>query len=216
MSEQIKAVIFDLDGTLLDTLEDLTDAVNAALEKYHLPVRTKEEVRSFVGNGLRNLMLQAVEQGEAFPEFEALFVFFREYYRTHCDRKTKPYEGIFTLLQELKAKDIEMAIVSNKFDVGVKALNEKFFAEYIEIAIGEREGIRRKPSPDSVNEAVRLLGVEKTQALYVGDSEVDIQTAQNARLRGISVAWGFKDVAFLKAHGAKDIICTPKELLQYL
>lgn len=216
MNKQIKAVIFDLDGTLLDTLDDLTDAVNTALEKYHLPLRTREEVRRFIGNGLRNLMLRAVPDGDKFPEFEELFVFFKEFYRTHCDRKTGPYEGIFSLLAELKNKNISMAIVSNKFDLGVRALNEKFFAEYIDIAIGEREGIGRKPAPDSVNEAIRLLNVEKTHTIYVGDSDVDIMTAKNAEIDCISVTWGFRDEDFLRQHGAEVIIAQPQELLNYI
>lgn len=216
MSEKIKAVIFDLDGTLLDTLDDLTDAVNVALEKYGFPKRTREEVRSFVGNGLRNLMLRAIPDAEAFPEFEELFAFFREYYRSHCDRKTTPYEGVLALLQELHRRGIKMAIVSNKFDPGVKALNKKFFAEYIEEAIGEREGIGRKPAPDSVNEAIRLLGVDKAYTIYVGDSDVDIQTAKNAGIRCVSVTWGFRDAEFLKEQGAKAMIDSPEELLAYL
>lgn len=210
------AIIFDLDGTLLNTLGDLTDSVNIALEKFGLPVCTMEEVQSFVGNGLRNLMLQAVEEGEAFSEFEELFAFFKEYYRTHCNIKTAPYEGILDLMKELKGRNIKMAIVSNKIDSGVKELNEKFFAEYTDAAIGEREGIARKPAPDSVNEAIRLLGVEKEHVLYVGDSDVDILTARNADIRCISVTWGFRDEKFLMENGAGVMINRPLELLEYL
>lgn len=211
-----EAIIFDLDGTLLDTLGDLTDAVNTALEKYGLPLRSLEEVRNFVGNGLRNLMTQAVENGEAYPMFEELFTFFREYYKNNCNHKTAPYQDVLELLKELKARDIKMAIVSNKIDAGVKELNEKFFAEYIDVAIGEREGIGRKPAPDSLNEVLRLLDVEKEHALYVGDSDVDIQTADNADVRCISVSWGFRDEIFLMEHGADIIIERPLELLEYL
>lgn len=214
--DDAEAVVFDLDGTLLDTLEDLTDAVNMALEKYGLPSRTLEEVRKFVGNGLRNLMTQAIEDGEANPRFEEIFTFFREYYKNNCNHKTKPYEGVLELMKELKERGIQMAIVSNKIDAGVKELNSKFFAEYIEVAIGEREGIERKPSPDSLEEALRLLGVEKEHALYVGDSDVDIQTAENADVRCVSVSWGFRDKNFLMEHGAGVIIGRPLELLEYL
>jgi len=213
---EIKLVIFDLDGTLLDTLEDLADSVNVALEKYGLPLRSIEEVRSFVGNGLRNLMTQAVEGGEKYPKFEELFVFFKDYYRAHCNIKTAPYEGVMELMKELKGRGIKMAIVSNKFDAGVKALNEKFFAEYTETALGEREGIRRKPSPDSIYEVLRLLEIEKEQAIYVGDSDVDIQTAENADIRCISVSWGFRDEVFLMENGAGVIVDRPFELLEYL
>lgn len=211
-----KAVIFDLDGTLLNTLEDLRDSVNVALEKYGLPTRSLDEVRHFVGNGLRNLMLQAVEGGEDNPVFEELFVFFKDYYKAHCNIKTAPYEGTMELMEELKNRNIQMAIVSNKFDAGVKALNEQYFAQYTKAAIGEREGIRRKPAPDSVEEAIRLLGVEKKDTFYVGDSEVDIVTANNAEIPCVSVTWGFRDEAFLREQGATVVIHSPLELLECL
>ena len=212
----IQAVIFDLDGTLLNTLYDLTDSVNWALEKYGQPTRSLEEVREFVGNGLRNLMIQAVPGGEENPVFEELFEFFREYYKEHCNIKTAPYEGILELMRELKGRDVKMAIVSNKIDAGVKELNEIHFAEFVETAIGEREGIGRKPAPDSVNEALRILGVEREHAVYVGDSDVDIQTAKNAQMRCVSVTWGFRDEPFLMEHGAGIMIDRPLELLEYL
>ncbi|MBR3807219.1 MAG: HAD family hydrolase [Lachnospiraceae bacterium] len=212
----IKAVIFDLDGTLLNTLYDLTDAVNCALEKYGQPPRSLEEVRAFVGNGLRNLMLQAVPNGDKNPVFEELFVFFREYYKTHCNIKTAPYEDILSLMEELNKRHIKMAIVSNKIDSGVKELNKIHFSEYVEVAIGEREGISRKPAPDSVNEALRMLDVDKENAVYVGDSDVDIQTAENAGVGCISVTWGFRDEDFLKEQGAKILIHRPLELLHYI
>ena len=214
--QQIEAVIFDLDGTLLNTLCDLTDAVNWALEKYNLPQRSMDEVRSFVGNGLRNLMQQAVPGGEDNPVFESLFEMFREYYKTHCNIKTKPYEGIMELLEALKVRNIKMAIVSNKIDSGVKELNAIHFSEYVKVAIGEREGIGRKPEPDSVLEALRLLEVDVAHAVYVGDSDVDIQTAKNAGVRCISVSWGFRDEAFLTENGAEVIVNGPIELLEYL
>ena len=214
--EHIEAVIFDLDGTLLNTLYDLTDSVNWALEKYGQPTRSLEEVRAFVGNGLRNLMLQAVPDGEDNPVFEDLFEFFREYYKSHCNVKTAPYDGILELMKELKGRGVKMAIVSNKIDAGVKELNSIHFAEYVDVAIGERDGISRKPAPDSVNEALRLLEVDKEHAVYVGDSDVDIETAKNAEIRCISVSWGFRDEAFLMQHDAGIMIDRPLELLEYL
>lgn len=214
--EHIEAVIFDLDGTLLNTLYDLTNSVNWALEKYGQPTRSIEEVRAFVGNGLRNLMRRAVPNGEENPVFEDLFEFFREYYKSHCNIKTAPYEGIMELMKELKGRGIQMAIVSNKIDAGVKELNAIYFAEYVDVALGEREGIERKPAPDSVNEAIRLLGVNKENTVYVGDSDVDIQTAKNAEIRCVSVSWGFRDEAFLMEHGAGIMIDRPLELLEYL
>ena len=158
-------------------------------------------------------MIRATENGEKNPLFEELFLFFKEYYRSHCNIKTAPYEDILELLKELHLRGVKMAIVSNKFDAGVKVLNEKFFSEFIEVAIGEREGIRRKPAPDSVKEALRLLGVKKEQAVYVGDSDVDIQTAENAGISCISVSWGFRDEQFLQKNGASVIIHKPLELL---
>ena len=214
--EHIQAVVFDLDGTLLNTLYDLTDSVNWTLEKYGLPQRSLEEIRAFVGNGLRNLMTQAVPEGEQNPMFESLFEFFREYYKSHCNIKTAPYEGILELMKELKGRGVKMAIVSNKIDSGVKELNEIHFAEYVDVAIGEREGIGRKPQPDSLYEALRVLGVDKEHAVYVGDSDVDIKTAKNAEVRCISVSWGFRDEAFLMEHGAGVMIDRPLELLEYL
>lgn len=216
--DDAELVIFDLDGTLLDTLGDLTDAVNHALDVYHLPERSMDEVRSFVGNGLRNLMLQAVEEGEAYPQFEELFEYFREYYKKNCNHKTAPYEGIMELMKELKGRGIKMAIVSNKIDIGVKKLNEKFFADYVdrELAVGEREGIARKPAPDAIFEVLNYLQVEPEHALYVGDSDVDINTAENADIRCVSVSWGFRDTEFLLSHGAGVIINRPLELLENL
>ena len=161
-------------------------------------------------------MTQAVEEGEDYPLFEELFVFFRDYYKRNCNHKTLPYEGVIELLKELKGRGIKMAIVSNKIDAGVKELNSKFFAEYIDVAIGEREGIGRKPAPDSLNEALRILGIEKEHALYVGDSDIDIQTADNADVRCVSVSWGFRDENFLMEKGAGVIIERPLELLEYL
>ena len=214
--ETVEAVIFDLDGTLLDTLEDLKDSVNAALTEYGLPERSLEEVRFFVGNGIRRLIARSVPEGEEHPEFEKIFAFFKEHYRQNCVNKTVPYEGIMELIGELSGRGVKMAIVSNKFDVGVKALNEKFFKEYIEVAIGEIPGGKRKPDPESVNMALQLLGVDKEHALYVGDSDVDIATAKNAEMRCVSVSWGFRDETFLLNHGAGVVIGRPLELLEYI
>lgn len=214
--EQVSAVVFDLDGTLLNTLEDLKDSVNAALKEYGMPERTLDEVQSFVGNGIRNLMIQSVPDGESNPQFEEVFRFFKTYYRNHCDEKTCPYEGVMELMHELKGRGIKMAIVSNKFDAGVKALNEKFFSEYIAIAVGEMPGMNRKPDPGSINMVLDVLGVEKEHVLYVGDSDVDILTARNAGVRPVSVTWGFRDEEFLVEHDAGILIHRPLELLEYI
>ena len=214
--KKIDAVIFDLDGTLLDTLEDLKNAVNAALVQYHMPPRTLEEVRKFVGNGIRNLMLRAVPGGEKNPDFEEAFAFFQRYYRAHCKEHTGPYEGIPEVLEVLWKKGIKMAIVSNKFDPAVKELNREHFGEYMQAAIGEMPGVERKPAPGMVYKALDILGVEKEHAVYVGDSDVDIQTAENAGLRCICVTWGFRDAKVLKECGAKILIHEPRELPEYL
>lgn len=214
--EEVEAIVFDLDGTLLNTIEDLADAVNAALRAVDEPERTLKDVQSFVGNGIGLLMERAVIGGKKNPHFEEAFEAFQAFYHAHSQDKTAPYRGIMGMLEELKSRGIKMAIVSNKIDSVVKELAETFFADYIQVAIGEREGISRKPAPDTVLEALRVLGVDAAHALYVGDSEVDIQTAQNARMRCISVSWGFKSSQFLEKHGAKEIIDIPTELLRYI
>lgn len=214
--ETQKAVIFDLDGTLLYTLEDLKNAVNAALSQWNMPVCSLEQVRRYVGNGVRKLMERAVPQGIENPEFEQVFASFKDYYSRHCLDHTRPYPDIMHLLEELKARGIKMAIVSNKLDSAVKELNERFFHGYISVAIGETEGVAKKPAPDMVEKALDELGVEKGQAVYVGDSDVDIQTADHSGLPCISVAWGFRDEEFLRENGAAQLVKTPLELLYLL
>ena len=214
--KRYNTVIFDLDGTLLNTLEDLTDAVNFALESCSMPCRTIEEVRQFVGNGIRKLMLRAVPNGEENADFERAYQLFQQYYKVHCNDKTKPYPGIIELLDELKQMGYHLAIVSNKADFGVKELQEIYFKAYITTAIGEKEGIRKKPAPDTVEQALRELGMTKEDAIYVGDSDVDVQTARNAGLPCISVTWGFRSREFLKEHGADCFADNTKQLLQLL
>jgi phosphoglycolate phosphatase len=211
-----KTVIFDLDGTLLDTLEDLKEAVNFALRSESMPECTLEQVRCYVGNGVRKLMIRAVPEGEDNPRFEEAFAAFTAYYKEHCLDNTKPYPEIMHLLEELRTIGVRTAIVSNKLDPAVKELHKRFFADTIEAAIGEREDTARKPAPDMVNRAIEELGVKREQAIYVGDSEVDIQTAENAGLPCVSVTWGFRDKTFLKKNGAKTFIQTPLELLNLL
>lgn len=195
-------VIFDLDGTLLNTLDDLADSVNAALRKNGLPERTTDEVRRFVGNGVLNLMRRAIPKGEDNPKFEQTYADFRAYYAQHCTDKTAPYPGIMALLAELSAQGYKLAVVSNKFDAAVKKLNEQYFAGLIPVAIGEKETVRKKPAPDSVFAAMEELQSDAAHSIYVGDSDVDIETAKNAGIPCISVTWGFRDRAFLQEHGA--------------
>lgn len=207
--------IFDLDGTLLDTLGDLASSVNYALRMHDMPERTVEEVRCFVGNGVRLLMERAIPGGAENPGFETAFATFRQHYMAHSLDTTKPYEGIPETLAALKARGCRLAVVSNKFMSATQELIRHFFPDTIEVAIGEHEaeGIRKKPAPDTVVEALRQLGVGKEGAVYVGDSDVDIMTARNAGLPCISVLWGFRDRDFLIKHGAKTFISAPSELL---
>ena len=208
---KITTVIFDLDGTLLDTLEDLKNAVNYALRVCGMPERTLSEIRQFVGNGVRNLMIRVVPQGEDHPEFEHAFAVFKEYYGEHCNDATKAYEGISELLQELKNMGYVLAIVSNKIDSAVQDLNRRYFPQ-VDVAIGDREDLRRKPEPDSVFLALKELGRTKEEAVYVGDSDVDLLTAQNAGLPCISVLWGFRDREFLEERGATTVVEKPMEI----
>ena len=208
----IKGVLFDLDGTLLDTLEDLYQSVNAALAVCGFPERTRMEVRSFVGNGVRNLMARSVPDGEENPKFEACFQKFREHYVVHLNDHTAPYAGIMELLAELKKKEIITAVVSNKSDAAVKELCRETFGELVPLAIGESERVRKKPAPDTVIEAAAGIGVPLKDCVYVGDSEVDIATAENAGIPCISVSWGFRDRELLESLGAKMLLDTVAEL----
>ena len=214
--KQYDTYIFDLDGTLLDTLDDLTAAVNYALRQHGMPEHTREEVRQMVGNGVRLLMMRAVPDGEKTPRFDDAFRTFREYYMEHSLDTTRPYDGIPELLQTLRRQGKRVAVVSNKFYAATRELCQHFFADSVEVAIGEHEaeGIRKKPAPDTVNEAFRQLGVGRDNAVYVGDSDVDLQTAANSGLPCISVLWGFRDQTFLEAHGATTFASNPGEILQ--
>jgi haloacid dehalogenase superfamily, subfamily IA, variant 3 with third motif having DD or ED/haloacid dehalogenase superfamily, subfamily IA, variant 1 with third motif having Dx(3-4)D or Dx(3-4)E len=210
-----RAIIFDLDGTLLDTLEDLKDSLNVALNRKSLPERTLEEVRQFVGNGIHKLIERAVPEGTFEEVVEQVFQDFRSYYLEHCEDKTCAYPGIPELLEELERREISVAIVSNKADAAVRELAKTYFPK-VRVAIGEREGIARKPAPDSVFEAMRLLGVSEEEALYVGDSDVDIATAKNAGLPCVSVTWGFRREELLRSLNPAHIIHQPMELLSLL
>lgn len=211
-----KIIVFDLDGTLLDTLDDLYHASNYALQVNGYPIRTKEEIRSFVGNGAVKLLERA--SGKTGAEVDKLVATFKEYYGAHCKDYTKPYDGIRELLQELKNRGIATAIVSNKPDEAVKILAEEYFHGEVFLAVGEKEaaGIRKKPAPDSLFAVMQAFGVTKEETLFVGDSEVDIQTGKNAGVDCVSVSWGFKDEEFLQANGAEKIISRPMQLLESL
>ena len=206
--------IFDLDGTLLDTLQDLAASVNYALRQHAMPEHSIDDIRRFVGNGVRKLMERAVPDGAQNPLFESAFAMFRQYYMQHSLDTTRPYDGIPEMLDELKRRGCLIAVVSNKMMAATQELIAHFFPQ-IEVAIGEHEaeGIRKKPAPDTVREALRQLGVTTKNAVYVGDSDVDIETAYNSGLPCISVLWGFRDRDFLLSHGATTLISCPEELL---
>lgn len=211
-----KTIIFDLDGTLLDTLDDLTDATNAALKKFGLKSRTRDEVCSFVGNGIAKLIERAVgEEGKEYQE--AALAEFKSYYAAHCADKTAPYAGILTLLKTLQARGVKTAVVSNKVDFAVKSLAKTYFDGLLLSAVGENEaaGIRKKPAPDSLLAVMKELSATADSTAYVGDSEVDIQTAKNAGVDCICVTWGFRKKAYLQEEGGKLFMDTPAEILNY-
>ena len=209
-------VIFDLDGTLLNTLEDLADAVNFVMREHQYPERTIDEVRRFVGNGIRRLMEQAVPETVSGDEFELVFEKFKSYYTEHCQIKTCAYDGIMPLLEDLYEKGYAMAIVSNKNHAAVCELNDIYFKEYIKVAIGQKDGIRKKPAPDTVIQALKELGKEKETAIYVGDSEVDFATAENTGMDCVLVTWGFRTVEELAEFSPTAFINRPEELLGVL
>lgn len=210
-----QAYIFDLDGTLLDTLDDLHSAVNAALVAYSLPIRTREEVRRFVGNGVKKLMERAVGV-DNHPDQAAILAYFKEYYGEHCKDKTKPYEGVLELLKELRARGKKCAVASNKADFAVKKLAAEYFDGLLLAAVGENEagGVKKKPAPDCIFSLLKKMSVDASEAVYIGDSEVDIQTAKNAGLPCISVTWGFKEKQFLLQNGADCLVDRPLEILK--
>jgi phosphoglycolate phosphatase len=211
-----QSVIFDLDGTLLDTLEDLRCSVNHALRQYGLPERSLEEIRTFVGNGVRNLMTKAVPGGAEAPDFEAIFAEFRSHYAVHWRDFTRPYDGAAELVEELHSRGLKLAVVSNKTDAEVKSLCKEFFGDKILVVRGEVPGVPRKPAPDSVLLALESLGMERSQVLYVGDSEVDVRTARNAGVYCVAALWGFRSRGELESEGATVFIEHPSELLGHL
>ena len=208
-----KSYIFDLDGTLLDSLTDLAASCNYALRINNMPERTIDEVRMFVGNGVRKLMERAIPDGNRNELFQKTYTDFRDHYLIHNLDHTSPYNGIITMLNSLKDDGCNIAVVSNKFYAATQELVNHFFGDYVSVAIGERDNIRKKPSPDTVFEALRQLNVEKDGAVYIGDSDVDVMTAKNCGMPCISVLWGFRDKKFLIEHGANVFVEKPSEIL---
>ena len=210
-----KTILFDMDGTVLYTLPDLCDSVNYALERFGYAPISLEQTRQYVGNASRRLIEQAAPGADG-ETVDRILEFYKPWYAAHCSIKTRPYDGIPELLTRLHAEGHRIAIVSNKPDESVKELAEKFFPGVLETAVGESEGVRRKPWPDTAEAALKLMGESKDGAVYVGDSEVDILTARNAGLPCISVSWGFRSRETLMNAGASVIVDSPEELEKLL
>ena len=211
--KQYRTYIFDLDGTLLNTLEDLYLSTNHALRQMQLPERSLEEVRQFVGNGVRRLIERAVPDGADNPRFEEVFRLFKQHYLEHGEDHTAPYPGVLDLLGALKRAGRQTAVVSNKFLPATQELCRRFFPGVVDIAVGEHESVRCKPAPDMVEKVLQELHADKSSAVYIGDSDVDLQTARNSGLPCVSVLWGFRDRETLLANGATTFISNPMQLL---
>lgn len=211
-----KAVICDLDGTLLNTLEDLMDSVNYALSKRAMPLITLKQTRRYVGNGVAKLVERAAPSGTPKEDIQEMLNDFRYYYDIHSKDKTKPYEGVMELLRELKARGLKLAIVSNKIHKAVGVLAEDYFPGLIDVAIGEMENVPRKPAPDMIYKALDELGINKEDAVFIGDSEVDVATGLNAGIDMVTVLWGFRDRDELVEAGATIFIDEAMALFNYL
>lgn len=209
-----KCVVFDLDGTLLYTLEDLKNSVNFALRESGFKERSLDEIREFVGNGIEILMRKSVPDNISEETFKTCFESFKHHYKIHSEDNTKEYDGITDVLKTLKKDGYLIAVVSNKADFAVKTLCNKYFQGLLNVAFGERDGIKRKPCPDSVNEVIKFLDVSKDNCFYVGDSEVDVKTAHNAEIKCIACTWGFRSKSVLENENPEYIIDSPEEILR--
>ena len=207
-----KLALFDMDGTVLDTLQDLTDATNAVMVMHGYPTHSLDAVRTFVGNGAQRLIECAVPAGTDAAKIDTVLGDFKVYYGKHNADATKPYAGVPEMLRALRAAGVCTAVVSNKPDFAVKALAGQYFDGLFDFAVGDREGVQKKPAPDSVFEAMRVLGYGAEETVYIGDSEVDVLTAKNAHVDGIFVDWGFRTVETLRESGAKVIVSSPDEI----
>lgn len=209
-----KAAIFDMDGTILNTLQDLQNATNYALREHNFPERTYEEVRNFVGNGVQKLIERALPEGSSDETVQTVLASFKTYYKVHSTDTTAPYEGIPEAIKKLREAGIKTAVVSNKPDFGVQDLVKDFFPNLFDAALGEKAGIAKKPAPDMVNSALDSLTVSKTDSVYIGDSDVDFMTAKNSGLSFIGCSWGFKGRSFLEKLGAGTIVDNAEQLVQ--
>lgn len=208
-----KAVIFDMDGTILNTLEDLKNATNYSLRQFGMPERSLEEVRMFVGNGIRKLVERAVPAGTQKEKIDQILDVFLEYYEIHSADNTSPYPGILELVEKLKKSGIKTAVSTNKADVPAQELGKEYFNGIFDLIVGQQDGLKVKPAPDSVNKILSILDIQKKDAIYIGDSDVDVQTAKNSGLDFIGVSWGFRGREFLEKNGAKNIVDNANEIL---
>lgn len=213
---RVQALVFDLDGTLLDTQEDLANSVNHALERSGYPQRSLAEIRSMIGNGVANLVARALPAGAPAGARDEVLALFRAHYAEHMDVCTRPYPGIVPLLEELGRRRIAVAVNSNKYDAALQRLCVRFLAPHYAVAVGERPPLPKKPAPDSVLLALRHLGVPAEAAAYVGDSEVDVETAKNAHMPFIGCAWGLRGEEKLREAGAELVLSKPLDLLDLL
>lgn len=208
-----KAVIFDMDGTILNTLEDLKNATNYSLRQFGMPERSLEEVRMFVGNGIRKLVERAVPAGTPKEKIDQILDVFLEYYEIHSADNTSSYPGILELVEKLKKSGIKTAVSTNKADVPAQELGREYFNGIFDLIVGQQDGLKVKPAPDSVNKILSILDIQKKDAIYIGDSDVDVQTAKNSGLDFIGVSWGFRGREFLEKNGAKNIVDNANEIL---
>ncbi len=211
-----EAILFDLDGTLLDTLEDLKDSVNFVMRRYRFPEHSLEEIRFAVGNGIRKLMERTVPEGTKAELVDAAFVDFKIHYKANCKNKTRPYAGMRELLEKLKKDGYKLAVISNKNHEAVQEIIPYYFGDVFDLAVGAMENMEKKPAPASTQYVLHSLSVTKEKALYIGDSQVDVETAKNADVKGVFVTWGFRSTEDLKAAGATEFVDSPAQLYQYI
>lgn len=211
-----KLIIFDLDGTLLYTLEDLMSSINFTLDLFGYPERTLEEISSFVGNGVQHLLRKSLPARISDKDFDLCFACFKDHYSKHCCEKTRPYDGIIETLKALRSRGLRIGIVSNKFQSAAEEVCEHYFEGLYDSVMGESEICRRKPAPDGINILCDIYNVDKDDCIFFGDSEVDVKTGENAGVFCVSVLWGFRDEEFLSSHGAKLFINRPSEILDMI
>ncbi len=211
-----KAAIFDMDGTILDTIDDIANSVNYSLKKYGFGERTLEDILSFVGNGIHRTLEKSVPPGTADSVVDILFDCYNEHYKVNCAVNTRPFDGIKEVIEELRKAGVYTAVVSNKEDRDAKVLSDMFFGGLFDCVVGRKKNTRRKPYPDSTLDVLSHLGISTREALYIGDSEVDYETAKNASVDVALVTWGFRKESFLSAFEPNYLVKIPNEILKIM